>query len=96
MSTYYIVDGMRVRILKSSYTGANLDILYRWASVDATQRAVYTEVSGLWYRAQRNAWSRGFKGKPKAIAMAETVDSVTKTSWKEIQDEIPTRTFDSI
>lgn len=93
MATYYLVDGARVRTLESTMNGANLHKLYCWAKVDATKRAVYSESKGLWYRAKQNAWDRGSKIEPKAITMSRMVEAITKTSWQEIQSEIPSDTF---
>lgn len=94
MATYYVIDGMRVRVLKAhGYTMANHQMAFKWLSVDPVNRAVYTLQKDLWYRAVKNAWDRGSKNKPKVITMAETVDSVSKTSWKEIESEIPPVSF---
>ncbi|TKW65194.1 MAG: hypothetical protein DI616_15820 [Paracoccus denitrificans] len=94
MSTiYYLIDGYRVRTLQAAHNGANLDVLYRWHSVNPLQRSVWSEKSDLWYRALRNGWSTGVKQAPKAITMSRLVDAISQTNWKEVRDEIPPNTF---
>lgn len=96
MALHYLIDGAYVRKLDTAYTQGSHFRLVQWVNTSPKTRSVFSirkNTAGVdeFYKLTASGWTtKGETREPKEVTMARTIDALSDTNWKEIEDEIQT------